>query len=172
MQVWFEFKFGVYSLFLFSKDNSTNRVRYDIESEFKLTIQTIPKLHFSFIAFFYGTCHYSVGEDNVVNRNEHEFDGVTNESHNDETHEAGVHNLHVLFSIGLLALFEENLRVTDEVSHLSHDVVLLFLHLLFARTLLHCLQRLIINYNLELLIIMIIDISSVSETIKFNLHFL
>ena len=36
------------------------------------------------------------GKDNVVDRDEHEFDEVADGAHNEEAHDAGLQNLHVL----------------------------------------------------------------------------
>ena len=47
------------------------------------------------------------GKDDVVDRDEHQLDEVANKSHNEETHDARLEDLHVLGVVGLLALLEE-----------------------------------------------------------------
>ena len=47
------------------------------------------------------------GENNVVDGNENKFDDVSDETHDDESHEAGVEDLEVLLFVGLLAFLEE-----------------------------------------------------------------
>jgi hypothetical protein len=75
----------------------------------------------------FGTCH-SVGEDDVVDGNENKFHSVSDESHYDKAHEACVHDLHVLSSVGLLASLEEVSGVSVELlGFVKHVRFFLFL---------------------------------------------
>ena len=52
------------------------------------------------------TC--SVGKNDVVDRDEDELDRVSNESHHNKAHHAGIHYLQVFLLVGLLALVKEH----------------------------------------------------------------
>ena len=67
------------------------------------------------------------GENNVIDWDENQFDHVANESHDEETHDARLQDLHVLLLVWLLALLVEDDRVLDEVLYLLGGAWLLFL---------------------------------------------
>ena len=48
------------------------------------------------------------GKDDVVDWDEHKFDQVANQSHDEETHDAGLQDLHVLGLVWLLAFLIED----------------------------------------------------------------
>ena len=70
------------------------------------------------------------GKDNVVDRDEYEFDEVADGAHNEEAHDTGLQNLHVLCIVWFLAFLIEHDRVCNELLHLSCNVLLFFFHLL------------------------------------------
>ena len=78
------------------------------------------------------------GEDDVVDGDEDELDEVADHAHDEEAHDAGLQDLHVLSPVGFLALLVENNRVLHEVLHLGGNawllLVLLAGHLYFGDT--------------------------------------
>ena len=70
------------------------------------------------------------GKDNVVDRDEYEFDEVADGAHNEEAHDTGLQNLHVLCIVWFLAFLVEHDRVCNELLHLSCNVLLFLLNLL------------------------------------------
>ena len=68
------------------------------------------------------------GKDDVVDRDEDKLDEVADHSHDEETHDAGLQDLHVLSPVWLLALLIKDDRVLDEVLNLGgHGGVLILL---------------------------------------------
>ena len=72
-------------------------------------------------------CQACSGEDDVVDRNEHELDEVANNAHDCESHHACLQNFHVLAVVWLLALLVEVSRVLDELVDLGGNILLLLL---------------------------------------------
>ena len=90
----------------------------------------------------------SSGEDDVVDRDEHKFNAVADRPHDEEAHDAGLEDLHVLSIVWLLALLVEHDRVSNKFLNLSGDVLLFLLDLLVG----HLCRR----YNIISILFMIL----------------
>ena len=69
------------------------------------------------------------GENDIVNGDEDKFDTISDDSHDEEAHDAGLKDLHILGIVGLLALLVEHHGVLDEFLDLL-SIAWLFLLLL------------------------------------------
>ena len=63
-------------------------------------------LRFQFV--FESSWCWCSGKNDVIDGDEDEFDAVSDESHDEEAHHAGLQDLHVLLVVWLLALLVEH----------------------------------------------------------------
>lgn len=93
--------------------------------------ESFPGRESALLLFFIRACVRACsGQDDVVDGDEDKFDEVADGAHDEEAHDAGLKDLHVLLVVRLLALLVEHDRVSDELLHLSRHVLLLLLSLL------------------------------------------
>ena len=68
----------------------------------------------------------SSAENDVIDRDKNEFDGVSDHAHNEETHNTGVEDLQVLFLIRFFTFYPEVDWVLAEFLNNVNNTLLLF----------------------------------------------